>query len=329
MKAKFEDIIDVTKIGTHESGADLRRVMMLADKEEKKYARLDTERVELMFIDNQNDFISPVGGLPVEGAVEDTERMCRFIYKFMDQIYRIRYTMDWHSSSHIFFSSAWVYGKDCIGADGQEHKVGEPVCPNTVITYEGIRAGDFVSAMPSANKALTYVKNVDKSKQNNPDPDELRIWPYHCQENSWGAALEGELNKMVKYHEIVRGIKAMAYYKGQDQYSEQYGPIEAEYSPQNKVRTDILNVYEDPMVGAVVVGGQAKSHCVLRYIMQTIKHFANRPEILAKIWILVDCMSAIPGFEAATEAKFAEFEKMGLHLIKSTDITDLHALCAA
>ncbi len=325
MNAKFEDIIDVTKIGTPEAGLDLGRIEMIADNEEKKYAKLDVERVELILIDEQNDFISPHGGLPVPGAVEDTERLCRFIYKFMDQIYRIRYTLDWHSSSHIFFSSAWVYGKDCIGADGQPHKAGEHVVPNTVITDEGIKAGDFEVTLPDKVKALTYVKNVDKSKQNagNNTSDELRIWPYHCQANTWGAALEGELNKMITYHSIMRDCNPMYYYKGQYQYSEQYGPMWAEYSPQNKKRLDILNIFEVPQVVRFYWAGQAKSHCSLRGLVQTVEHYANRPEILDKIWVLEDCMSCIPGFEQATEEKMEELRKMGVHFIKSTDVTDL------
>ncbi len=327
MNAKFEDIVDVTKIGTPEAGLDLGRVEMLADNEEKLYAKLDTERVELFLIDEQNDFISPSGGLPVPGAVEDTARLCRFIHKFMENIYRIRYTLDWHSSNHIFFPSAWKYAKDCIGADGLSHKKGEHVVPNTVITNEGIKAGDFETALPNANKALTYVKNVDKSKQNagNSTPDELRIWPYHCQEHTWGASLDGELNKMITYHGIVRGCRAMPYYKGQDQYSEQYGPMWAEYSEKNEKNLNILNIFEDPLVVRFYLAGQAKSHCFLRGLMQIVEHYANRPEIIDKIWVLEDCMSCIPGFEPATEEKMEELRKMGVHFIKSTDVTDLKA----
>lgn len=325
MKAKFEDIVDVTKIGTPEAVLGLSRVEILADNEEKKYSKLDTERVSLLLIDEQNDFISPCGELSVPGAVEDTERLCRFIYKFMYQIYRIHCTMDWHSTNHIFFPSAWVYGKDCIGADGNQHKAGEPVVPNTVITMEGIKAGDFETVLPNKNKALTYVKNVDKSKQNsgNNTPDELRIWNYHTQANTWGASLEGELNKIVTYHTIVRGCNPMYYYKGQDQYSEQYGAIEAEYSPENKVRLDILNILEDPQLVRLYFAGQAKSHCALRTLWQIVKYYANRPEILNKIWVLEDCMSCIPGFEAATEEKMEEMRQMGVHFIKSTEVTDL------
>lgn len=319
MKAKFEEIINVAKIGTTEAGIDLPQITLLADNEEKNPASLDADRVEVMMIDNQFDFISPQGALPVDGAVADTERLCRFIYKYLNQIYRIRYTLDWHTCSHIFFPSAWVYGKDFTDENG-EHKEGEHVLPGvTVITSEGIKEGKFKSALRSPAKALTYVKNVEAGGE------ELRIWPYHCQANSRGAALEGELEKIVKYHEVVRECNAMSYYKGQDQYSEQYGAIEAEYSPNNKVRLDILNVFEDPALVRIYLAGQAKSHCFLRTLQQIVKHFANRPEILSKIVVLEDCMSCIGGFEQATAEKMEEIKKMGVKFVKSTDVTDIYA----
>lgn len=319
MKAKFEEIVNVSKIGTTEAGIDLPQVMMMADKEVKVPASRDIDRVEIMMIDNQFDFISPQGALPVEGAVADTERLCRFIYKFMDKIYRIRYTLDWHKYSHIFFSSGWVYGKDFTDENG-DHKKGEHVLPGvTVITSEGIKEGKFKADLPNETKEQTYVKNVEAGGE------ELRIWPYHCLENTRGAALEGELEKIVKFHSDVRDCNPMPYYKGQDQYSEQYGAIEAEYSPNNKIRLDILNVFEDPTVVKIYLAGQAKSHCFLRTLQQIVKHFANRPDILSKIVVLEDCMSCIGGFEQATAEKMEEIKKMGVKFVKSTDVTDIYA----
>lgn len=317
LKTKFEKIVDVQKIGTSESGIDLGRIMLLADSEEKNPASKDVDRVELMFIDNQVDFISPQGNLPVDGAVEDTERLCRFIYKHMYNINRIRYTLDWHSSSHIFFPNAWVYGKDFSDVNG-DHKAGEIVLPGvTVITTDGISQGMFKTTLPNMNKAYTYVKKVEEAG------DELRIWPYHCLANSRGASLDGELNNIVTFHSKIRKVNPMAYYKGQDQYSEQYGAMWAEYSPQNTKRLDILNVFEDPSLTRIYLAGQAKSHCFLRTLQQAVIHFANRTDILRKIYVLEDCMSCIAGFEQITEQKMEEIKKLGVNFVKSTDVTDL------
>lgn len=318
MKAKFEEIVNVSKIGTTDAGIDMPKVMIMADNEEKVPASLDTDRIEIMMIDNQIDFISPQGGLPVAGAVDDTERLCRFIYRFMPQISRIRYTLDWHTYNHIFFPSAWVYGKDFSDENGT-HKKGEHVLTGaTVITSEGIREGKYETILPNRTKALEYVKRVEAGGE------ELRIWDYHCLENSKGAALEGELDKIVQYHSCIREIKPMAYYKGQDQYSEQYGAIEAEYSPTNEIRKDILNVFVDPSLVKIYLAGQAKSHCFLRTLQQVVRHFANRPDILSKIVVLEDCMSCIAGFEQVTEEKLEEIKKMGVTFVKSTDVTDLY-----
>lgn len=320
MKAKFEEIVNVAKIGTAEAGDDLKRVVAMAEEEPKKLASFDAERVEVMMIDNQFDFISPQGALPVEGAVADTERLCRFIYKFMDKIYRIRYTLDWHGNNHIFFPNAWVYGKDFTDENG-EHKEGENVLPGvTVITSEGIKEGKFKTKLKNEEKALTYVKNVEAGGE------ELRIWPYHCKANSRGAELEGELGKLVTYHEIVRNSRAKAYYKGQDEYSEQYGAIEAEYAPNTQIRLDILKVFEEPELAKIYLVGQAKSHCFLRTLQQIVKYFAHRPDILRKIVVLEDCTSCIGGFEQKTAEEMEKIKAMGIRFVKSTDVTDI---CAA
>ncbi len=319
MKAKFEEIVNVAKIGTIDAGSDLKQVIAMAKKELKKLANSDAKRVEVMMIDNQFDFISPQGALPVDGAVADTERLCRFIYKFMYKIYRIHYTMDWHGNSHIFFPNAWIYGKDFTDENGK-HKKGEHVLPGvTVITSKGIKEGKFKSVLRNPEKALTYVMNVEAGGE------ELRIWPYHCKANSRGAKLEGELGKVVKYHEIVRNCKAKAYYKGQDEYSEQYGAIEAEYAPDTEIRLDILKIFEDPKLVKIYLVGQAKSHCFLRTLQQIVKYFADRPDILRKIVVLEDCTSCIGGFEQKTAEEMEKIKAMGIRFVKSTEVTDLYA----
>ena len=323
MKAKFEEIVDIDKVGNIYAGVDLEKVMLMADNEVKVPARNDYERVELFIIDGQSDFISALGSLPVFGAINDTIRLCKFIYRFIEQISGIRETMDWHSACQIFFPSAWVYGKDFTDENGV-HKVGEHVLPNvTVITSKGIKEGKFVTTLPDTKKAYEYVERIDKAKASNNSVDELRIWPYHCEKNTWGATIEGELNKIIMYHKIIRDTDVAIYYKGQDVYSEQYGAVEAEYSPENEVRHDILSVFEDSRTVRFYFAGQAKSHCVLRTLCQIAKHYANRPDILDKFWVLEDCMSCIPGFESATEEKMNELKKMGIHFIKSTDVVDI------
>src|SRR5687767_4120336 len=72
-----------------------------------KAAATDKVRVALMGIDLQNTFCVPngelfVGGRSGNGAVEDSERICRFVYNNLAHITRIFLTMDTHKAMQIF-----------------------------------------------------------------------------------------------------------------------------------------------------------------------------------------------------------------------------------
>ena len=81
-----------------------------------------------------------------------------------------------------------------------------------------------------------------------------------------------------------------------------YGIIRPEYDPDNYIDTALLNLIEQH--DEIYIAGEAASHCVLESVSQIVEHFADRPEITARITILKDCMSSIPGFEEATKEAF-------------------------
>ena len=67
----------------------------------------DTERVGLLLIDMQKDFCLPDGTLFVAGrsgraAVEDCDRVARWIYRHLDRITEIVATLDTHRPHQIF-----------------------------------------------------------------------------------------------------------------------------------------------------------------------------------------------------------------------------------
>lgn len=313
MKARYEEIVNEMRIGTAEAGVNIGDIIRLAEMEEKNPAEQDNEQIELFNIDNQTGFISPLCKFSVAGAVGDTKRLCRFIYKYCDKITRIRGTFDWHSYLQIRFPSAWVYGKDFEDENGF-HKAGENVLPNvTVITTEGIKDGRFKTILPDAEKAFRVVEGTEKAGK------ETRIWEYHCLENTREATLEGELNNIVLFHSIVRMVKANMYLKGTNTYYEQLGGIEAEFAEEDTVRRDILAVFANTKVKKFFFAGQAKSHCALITLLQIVEHFADRPDIIDKFYVLEDCMSCIAGFEEAAEKMVDELKKKGVHFVKSTD----------
>jgi nicotinamidase-related amidase len=76
---------------------------------------------------------------------------------------------------------------------------------------------------------------------------------------------------------------------------------------------------------AVVIAGQAKSHCVAWTIEDLLEHLCLEDRALAeKVYLLEDCTSpvVIPGAmdytDQANEA-FQRFADAGMHIVRSTD----------
>jgi nicotinamidase-related amidase len=81
---------------------------------------------------------------------------------------------------------------------------------------------------------------------------------------------------------------------------------------------------------AVVIAGQAASHCVKSTIDDLLAEIAVQDPALAnKVYLVTDCMSAVTvpdgngglaaDFTAQAEAALQRFADAGMHLVKSTD----------
>jgi nicotinamidase-related amidase len=76
---------------------------------------------------------------------------------------------------------------------------------------------------------------------------------------------------------------------------------------------------------AVVIAGQAKSHCVAWTVADLLTEIQTRESNLAsKIYLLEDCTSpvVVPGvvdFTASADAAFAHFAQAGMHRVQSRD----------
>jgi len=69
----------------------------------------DSFRICLIAVDMQNTFCVPgfelyVGGRSSAGAVDDTRRLCEFVYRNLESITQIVPTMDTHQAAQIFHS---------------------------------------------------------------------------------------------------------------------------------------------------------------------------------------------------------------------------------
>jgi nicotinamidase-related amidase len=78
---------------------------------------------------------------------------------------------------------------------------------------------------------------------------------------------------------------------------------------------------------AVVIAGQAKSHCVAWTIDDLLEGTREDRSLAEKVYLLEDCSSpvVVPGVVDYTEqadAAFARFAAAGMHVVRSTDPLD-------
>ncbi|HJF32231.1 MAG TPA: hypothetical protein K8V56_10735 [Sporosarcina psychrophila] len=298
MKTKFEEIVDVSKIGS-ENTKGLNELMVLANAEKMTPSREDVEKVLFMGIDFQNDFMEN-GELGVPNSHKDVERVTKFLYQNLDKVTTITLSLDTHELHQIFHPSWWV------DAEGNY-----PV-PFTVITREDVEQGKWMS-VEKQQESLAYIIHLERLGKK-----QLLIWPYHCIEGTYGAALEGQFSNMVHFHSVIRQSNIQKIVKAQDPLSEMYGIIKPEYATTDA--TNYAFLHSLLAYDKIVIAGEAKSHCVLESVRQIVEYYGDKHELPSKIYLLDDCMSPIHGFEESTEHACKELqENYGIHIVKSTE----------
>lgn len=267
----------------------------------------DRQNVHLVIIDMQVDFCHPDGSLFVPGSVEDIQRTIEFIYSNADRITNITCSLDSHLPHQIFHPAWWA------DADGNHP------APFTLISYDDIKSGKWrplVAPVQSTN----YVKKLEEDAKKT-----LTIWPYHVMIGSMGNALDPELFTAVLWHSLARKTQPTWLTKGTVPQTEHYSIIQPEVPvpnhPMGGKNKHFLDTLAD--ADAIVIAGEAESHCVLETVEDLVEDFANRPDALQKIYFLRDCTSPVlhpdVDFHAIAQARFADFEKQGVNFIDSTD----------
>lgn len=301
-----------------------------------KPAGEDGRRVHLLLIDLQKDFCFPegslyVGGRSGRGAVEDSDRIARFIYRNLGVLSEITCTMDTHYPHQIFFSSFW------------QDETGRAPAPHREVTTGEIRAGklrpDPALAAWIADGDVAwlgqqvefYVRELEKAGKY-----KLYLWPPHCLLGSDGHALAGAIHEARLFHAWARTAPSRVEVKGGHALSENYSVLAPEvlqrFDGQPLAGRNTQLVETLLAADAVVIAGQAASHCVKSTIEDLLGEIEARDAALAaKIYILVDCMSSVAVADPAREGEFlfdftpqAEaaqqcFAGAGMHLVRSTD----------
>ncbi len=291
----------------------------------------DTYKICLIAIDVQNTFCTPefelyVGGRSGTGAIDDCKRLCEFIYKNINRITHISPTMDTHQAIQIFHSIFLMNDE------------GEHPDQFTLITEKDVREGKWkfnpdisenlrIDKKYGQQHLLHYTGELTKRKKY-----DLTVWPYHAMLGGIGHALVSSVEEAIFFHSIARYSQPDFVTKGKNPFTEHYSalgpeiltdPTGKEIAQKNYTFIDKLKNFD-----AVIIAGEAKSHCVAWTIDDLLSFIGTEDESLArKVYLLEDCTSSvvIPGVidytDQANEA-FKRFADAGMHIVKSTDPID-------
>ncbi|MBW7885535.1 MAG: isochorismatase [Caldilineaceae bacterium] len=303
-----------------------------------KPAASDSFRVALLAIDVQNTFCLPdfelyVGGRSGRGAVEDNRRLCEFIYRNLGLITQVFPTLDTHQAAQIFHAIFFV------------NDAGEHPAPLTQITVKDIEEGVWrfnadlagslgLDAAYVQRHLMHYTSNLASAGRY-----DLTIWPYHAMLGSIGHALVPAFEEALFFHGIARRSQPDIQIKGAETLTEHYsalgpevstGPDGEQLGSFNRTLLEKLRTFD-----AVLVAGQAKSHCVA----WTVQHLLDGiqdvdPGFVERIYLLEDCTSpvVVPGvvdFTDQAEAAFDRFAGAGMHRVCAIDPVETWLLSAS
>jgi len=249
------------------------------------------EKINILIIDPQNDFIDEKGSLMVKGAINDMNRLSLLINNRVKDISSITLSLDNHHRFNISHPLYWV------GRNGNHPN------PFTIIDPSEVLDGHWVpSKKELLDISLNYLKELDKPHC---------IWPYHCLVGSWGSNIHESIDYAISNWETEKKDMAFKIIKGLYPYSEWFSAIEAiepnDDNPETLPNKSALDRIENS--DNTLIAGEASSHCVSETVRSIVKH---RPNAISKIVLLKDAMSPVSGFEEYEDNFFNEMKILGV-----------------
>jgi nicotinamidase-related amidase len=301
-----EQVEGVWRVDYETRAADAER---WAEEHGIRPAAEDQTRICLLFVDCQNTFCTPGFELFVPGAPDDSRRLCEFLYRNLEGITQIVPTLDSHQALQIFHS-AWLVGEN------DRHPP-----PYTLVTAADIEQGIWRAASPEHQRHLAhYTQALEEGGKY-----QLTVWPYHAMLGGIGHALVSALEEAVFFHSVARRSAPDFHVKGTNPLTEHYSVLGPEVTtgPDGEAiaKRDFELVERLRGFDAVVVAGQAKSHCVAWTIDDLLEGFGD---LAPKVYLLEDCTSpvVVPGAVDYTEQAdnaFRRFAEAGMHVVRSTE----------
>lgn len=270
-------------------------------------AEQDSEKIALILVDYQHDFVDPAGTLYVPGSQQDISNLLTWFYHNAHKISSIYASLDTHIPYQIFFSSWW-----------QNPQTGSHPQPYTPITVEDVNSRKWVPVLQT-DWSLQYIHQLQKQARK-----DLMIWPFHTMEGTLGRMLAAPISEAIAWHSAARNTQPTYIVKGRTIRTEYYGIFGAEIpdpeDPTSTLNTTLLDAVMKH--DRVYIAGEAKSHCVLETERQLVTRFAKQPALLDKLYFLSDCTSSVQhptiDFDTLANSELAAMEQQGAHMVLSS-----------
>ncbi|MBC7544420.1 MAG: nicotinamidase [Candidatus Sericytochromatia bacterium] len=313
---RFYDPAQVGSVYIERAGMIADAATEYAKQHAIKPSATDKFRIAAFGIDCQIGFCTPGASLFVPGAVDDTQRTIEWLYRHMDRLTGLHFSMDTHRVFQIFHPAWWI--------DAQ----GNHPAPMTTIAAEDVRTGKW-QAIAHPKEAYEYCTKLEKGGRYL-----LTIWPFHTLLGGVSHAMVPALMEAAIFHSIARTHQTHFETKGTHAMTENYSVLSPEVK---ELGGQVVGGFNAPFFkllmdyDRIYVFGQAKSHCVmstLQDLQDTI--LATDPALADKIWILEDAMSPVPAppltplpafldFPVIADKAIEGFRKIGMHVVKTTD----------
>src|SRR6195256_5106738 len=298
-----------------------------ADEHDLGPAAGDAFRLCLLAVDVQNTFCIPdfelfVAGRSGSGAVDDSRRLCEFVYRNLGTLTQIFPSLDTHHAMQVFHA-IWL-----IDAQGRHPPA------YTLVSAEDVESGRWRLNTAVANALGVDVNYAERHlayytrRLAEGGKYELTIWPYHAMLGGIGHALVSAVEEAVFFHGIARASRPEFQVKGDNPLTEHYSMLGPEVTegpdgdPLGEKNTELIAKLLT--FDAVVVAGQAKSHCMAWTIDDLLDEEAAGERLAERTYLLEDCTSpvVVPGVVDYTDEADAAFERYaaaGMHVLRSTE----------
>lgn len=261
--------------------------------------------LHLLVIDPQNDFCDPRdGSLFVPGADRDMGRLAAMVDRLAPKIADVHVTLDSHHPVDIAHPVFW---SDTAG--------GHPA-PFTSISVADVEAGRWTTTLAGARgRALDYLRALESGGRY-----PHTVWPPHCLIGSAGHNVVPELFAALKRWEDQRFGVVDYVTKGSNLWTEHFSAVQAEVpdpeDPDTQINARLIDTLE--RADLIALAGEAGSHCLANTVRDIAAQFSD-PTYVAKMVLLTDATSPVPGFESFQDDFLRDLSALGMRTSTTTE----------